>query len=536
MYTRKKERRGFGKTTYKQKEVAATRKSLRTASEICFSKEDEDRLLDLVAQLDGVVLQNQTEQALKRAVVSSDESSTEDDGSDSSSDSDTPISAALPKAGPLIMTHQAYRRKLVRDDRYQRKAFRESSSQSSEVVAARIRSSIKNMTITSVTGDRIHPITSSQTIAVPAPPRPIIDDVQFREPERALKKSLRLNISCAGLKGKATASKLVVVDRDTPLKDIIKQLRGKFNVGAKYNALVQSSKQKVVDEFDLMDLPDGEALQLSALLKEDLVSSTKDRHLVEEKEDNTPLPPAPIAKGPSTTSDTHEPSPPRNDIDYSHHDHDHDHTFMVTPIEPNPALSKRLREKWTTCRSSATYQPVQAQRNNLPIFSSREELLETIRLNQVTVVCGETGSGKSTQLPLYLLEQMVSQDRGAECSIICTQPRRIAAISLAERVAYEYGDERLGDGEVGYQIRLDSRMSANTRLLYCTTGILLQKLQSPSFLANVSHVILDEVHERGVETDFLMTLLKQHLSEHSALRVVCGYLICCDWRVLLMVG
>lgn len=93
---------------------------------------------------------------------------------------------------------------------------------------------------------------------------------------------------------------------------------------------------------------------------------------------------------------------------------------------------------------------------------------------QVVVVSGETGCGKTTQLPQFLLEQEVEAGRGSKCNIICTQPRRISAMSVAARVAAERGDA-LGQS-VGYQIRLESKRSENTRLLFCTTGVLLRRL------------------------------------------------------------
>ena len=104
------------------------------------------------------------------------------------------------------------------------------------------------------------------------------------------------------------------------------------------------------------------------------------------------------------------------------------------------------------------------------------------------------------QVPQFILED--AAERGEAVSIVCTQPRRISAMSVAKRVADERG-ERLG-GTVGYSIRLESKCCAATTLLFCTTGILLRRLEEDSTLQGTTHVIVDEVHERSIESDFLL--------------------------------
>ena len=153
---------------------------------------------------------------------------------------------------------------------------------------------------------------------------------------------------------------------------------------------------------------------------------------------------------------------------------------------------------------------MEALRAALPMARVKEELMEAVRCGSFTVVAGQPGCGKTTQVPQYLLEEWVKSTGSGdkeEVSIVCTQPRRIAAVSVAERVAAERG-ERCGE-TVGYQVRLDAAKGRGTRLLFCTTGILLRRLQGDGELRGVTHVVVDEVHERSVEGDFLLALLRR---------------------------
>ena len=115
-----------------------------------------------------------------------------------------------------------------------------------------------------------------------------------------------------------------------------------------------------------------------------------------------------------------------------------------------------------------------------------------------------------TQVAQFLLEE--ASRSGRPVNIICTQPRRISAIGVADRVAAERG-ERVGEGAVGYAVRGESRQSSETCLLFCTTGVLLRMLEEDSELRNVTHVLVDEVHERTVENDFLLLALKSLLRQ-----------------------
>jgi ATP-dependent RNA helicase DHX29 len=141
--------------------------------------------------------------------------------------------------------------------------------------------------------------------------------------------------------------------------------------------------------------------------------------------------------------------------------------------------------------------------------------------SDVCVVGGETGSGKTTQVPQYLLEDAIARGRGSRARVIVTQPRRIAAVSVAERVSQERGELRGPGGSgslVGYHVRLDAAATRETRLLFCTTGVLLRRMASDRSLEGVSHVVVDEVHERTLQGDFLMALLRRLVAERRAAR------------------
>jgi ATP-dependent RNA helicase DHX40 len=143
----------------------------------------------------------------------------------------------------------------------------------------------------------------------------------------------------------------------------------------------------------------------------------------------------------------------------------------------------------------------------LPISDYREKLLESVKGSQCTVITGETGCGKTTQLPQYLLDGGLAR----EGSIAVTQPRRVAAISVARRVAQER-KEPLG-GEVGYQVRFDDCSTSATKIRYMTDGCLLREFLDNRELSRYSVVVLDEAHERSLATDILFGLVKNLLGK-----------------------
>lgn len=164
-------------------------------------------------------------------------------------------------------------------------------------------------------------------------------------------------------------------------------------------------------------------------------------------------------------------------------------------------------------------------RMSLPVYTRAEDVLSHIRDNDVTICMAATGSGKTTQIPQLILDECIDKGVGSLCNVVCTQPRRLAAISVAARVANERGQE-LGK-EVGYQVRFEARLpEPHGSITFCTTGIFLKRLQSAlsdsgnpgqkGNLDNVTHVVVDEVHERDVDTDLLLVVLKRLLADRKA--------------------
>jgi ATP-dependent RNA helicase DHX57 len=199
------------------------------------------------------------------------------------------------------------------------------------------------------------------------------------------------------------------------------------------------------------------------------------------------------------------------------------------PIDWTPATptSQRIFAQWQSKQSIPSQQKMMAVRQALPAWRLRDDIIRTVNNCQVTIISGETGSGKSTQSVQFVLDDLIHRQLGAVANIICTQPRRISALGLADRVADERCSQ-VGD-EIGYTIRGESKQKPGiTKITFVTTGVLLRRLQTSggnaddvvAALADVSHVVVDEVHERSLDTDFLLVLLRQILRKRKDLKVI----------------
>ncbi|WP_041500406.1 ATP-dependent RNA helicase HrpA, partial [Xanthomonas sacchari] len=178
------------------------------------------------------------------------------------------------------------------------------------------------------------------------------------------------------------------------------------------------------------------------------------------------------------------------------------------------AFEQALQASQSRCAARAAQQPAITLDPQLPIAREAERIVALIREHQVVVIAGETGSGKTTQLPKLCL----AAGRGAAGMIGCTQPRRIAARAVASRVAEEL---RTPVGEtVGFQVRFNDRVGEQTRIKFMTDGILLAEIASDRWLSSYDTIIVDEAHERSLNIDFLLGYLKQLLRKRPDLKVI----------------
>ncbi|KAM7379417.1 hypothetical protein PAMP_004968 [Pampus punctatissimus] len=187
-------------------------------------------------------------------------------------------------------------------------------------------------------------------------------------------------------------------------------------------------------------------------------------------------------------------------------------TYRPLSKQEAQRLNIHLQKEWQSANPGLSVE--------LPVDAHRQHVVSAVQSSRVVVIAGETGCGKTTRIPRFLLEEHVRGGKGAECNILVTQPRRISAVSVAHRVAQEMGPGL--KRSVGYQVRLENRPPEQSggAMLFLTVGVLLRKLQSNPLLKGISHVVVDEVHERDINTDLLLALLRFSLKENPDLRVV----------------
>eukprot|EP01029_Cantina_marsupialis_P016210 TRINITY_DN3601_c1_g1_i1.p1 TRINITY_DN3601_c1_g1~~TRINITY_DN3601_c1_g1_i1.p1 ORF type:complete len:722 (+),score=268.55 TRINITY_DN3601_c1_g1_i1:58-2223(+) len=193
---------------------------------------------------------------------------------------------------------------------------------------------------------------------------------------------------------------------------------------------------------------------------------------------------------------------------------------LTTSVPEEPAFQKPFLVHPLTGRPfTQKYFEIRKFREKLPVWSFLDEIESQLKAEQVIVVEGETGSGKTTQIPQFLVYSGFGiSPTGERKCIACTQPRRVAAMSIAQRVSEEM-DVKLGE-EVGYTIRFDDKTSDKTVLKFMTDGMLLREAMNDKLLHNYSAILLDEAHERTLATDILMGLLKDVLPKRPDLKLV----------------
>ncbi|KAF8408631.1 hypothetical protein HHK36_004694 [Tetracentron sinense] len=202
------------------------------------------------------------------------------------------------------------------------------------------------------------------------------------------------------------------------------------------------------------------------------------------------------------------------------------------PSMNKAAIAKKVESLASRMNKAPNLRQISENRSKLPIASFRDVITSTLESHQVVLISGETGCGKTTQVPQFLLDYLWG--KGEACKIVCTQPRRISATSVAERISYERG-ESVGD-TVGYKIRLETKGGKHSSIMFCTNGVLLRvlvgkgagtsKRKEASYeslkdaVSEITHVIVDEIHERDRFSDFMLAILRDMLPLYPHLRLI----------------
>ncbi|CAN4084548.1 unnamed protein product [Withania somnifera] len=205
--------------------------------------------------------------------------------------------------------------------------------------------------------------------------------------------------------------------------------------------------------------------------------------------------------------------------------------MFCRPAMIKSEIARRVEALSSRIENTPNLRQIAVQRSKLPIASFKDVITSTVDANQVVLISGETGCGKTTQVPQFILDHMWG--KGETCKIICTQPRRISATAVSERISAERG-ESVGD-TVGYKIRLESRGGRHSSIMFCTNGVLLRVLvtkgsasvtkEAPTKMgkddiSDITHIIVDEIHERDRYSDFMLAILRELLPSYPNLRLV----------------
>ncbi len=188
--------------------------------------------------------------------------------------------------------------------------------------------------------------------------------------------------------------------------------------------------------------------------------------------------------------------------------------FKINPEQIKSSIAKKPKQinKFTGKEYTESYYKLLEKRKLLPVWSSKAQILDLVEKNRIVIIQGETGSGKTTQIPQFLLEA------GYYGGIVCTQPRRVAAMSIAKRVSQEMEVE-LG-AQVGYTVRFDDKTSNDTLIKYATDGLLLKEATTDHTLKKYQIIIIDEAHERTLATDILFGFLKELMEIRKELKLI----------------